>query len=102
MGCFRKKEGYVTKGNRKIGEGRTAEAAQIVMDGLNDYQNRIVSAINGYPAADAALVITALRVLADNLEEHNPDCKPLLSWIDKSVTKPVLKNTQKTEKTKPR
>lgn len=46
MGLFKKKEGYVTKGNRKIGEGRTAEAVQIVMDGLNDYQNQIVSAIN--------------------------------------------------------
>lgn len=102
MRHFRKKEGYVTKGNRKIGEGRTVEAAQIVMDGLNDYQNRIVSAINGYPAADAALVITALRTLADNLEEHNPGCKPLLGWIDKSVTKPVFKKAQKIEKTKPR
>lgn len=102
MGCFKKKEGYVTKGNKKIGDGRTAEAVQIVMDGLNDYQNQLVSAINGYPAADAALVITALRALADNLEESNPDCKPLLGWIDKSVTKPVFKNTQKIEKTKPR
>lgn len=101
MGRF-KKEGYVTTGNKKIREGRTAEATQIVLDGLNDYQKRIVSAINGYPAADAALVITALRALADNLEESNPDCKPLLGWIDKSVTKPVFKNTQKIEKTKPR
>lgn len=99
MGRF-KKEGYVTKGNRKIGESRTAEAVQIVMDGLNDYQKRIVSAIKGYPAADSALVIMALRTLADNLEEHNPDCKPLLDWIDKSVTKPVFSNTQKIEKTK--
>lgn len=102
MGLRKNKEGYVIKGNRKINEGRTAEAVQIVMDGLNDYQRRVIAAVNGYPAADAALVITTLRTLADNLEEQNPDCRPLLNWIDKSVTRPVFKNTQKIEKTKPR
>lgn len=102
MGIFRKKEGYVTKGNRKLSEGRTAEAMQIVMDGLNDYQNQIISAINGYPCADAALVITVLRNLANHIEEQNPDCQPLLDWIKKSATIPVFKTIQKIEKTKSR
>lgn len=100
MKAFKKKEGYVTKGNRKIQEGRTPEAMQVVLDGLNDYQNRILDAINGYPTSDAALLIASLRTLADDIEEQNPDCKALLKWIDQSVKKPKFQTTEKMKKTK--
>lgn len=102
MRVFKKKEGYVTKGNRKIAEGRTAEATQIVIDGLNDYQNRIISSLNGYPADDAALIIIALRKMADNLESNNPQSAGLLKWLNENVTPPKFQNTTKVEKTKKR
>lgn len=102
MGFFKKKEGYVTKGNRKIAEGRSAEATQIVIDGLNDYQNRIISALNGYPSDDAALIIVTLRNMADNLEANNPQSAGLLTWLNENVTPPKFQNTQKVEKTRKR
>lgn len=45
MGLLSKKEAYVTKGMRLIEEKRTPEATIVVVDGLNDYQNRIIKVL---------------------------------------------------------
>lgn len=42
MGIMKKKEAYVTKGNRLIEEKRLPEATGVVVDGLNFYQNKII------------------------------------------------------------
>lgn len=102
MGLFSKKEGYVTKGQRKIMEGRTPEGVQVVLDGLNDYQNKITACVSGYPRNDAALIVTALRVMADNIENDNPSCKPLIAWINGNIKPTQFTNTSKELKTKKR
>ncbi len=81
MGLLSKKEAYVTKGMRLIEEKRTPEATIVVVDGLNDYQNRIIKALNRHPVADTALVVVALRNLADSLEEQEPSCKGLVTGL---------------------
>lgn len=102
MGILRKKESYVTKGNRLISEGRTPAAQQEMIDGLNDYQNRLIKALNGYPTDDTALVVTALRTMADDLERQQPQCRPLLKWIKTNMILPKIEHTQKFERTKKR
>lgn len=102
MGLFSKKEGYVTKGQRKITEGRTPEGVQVVLDGLNDYQNKITACVNEFPKNDAALIVTALRALADFIENDTPSCKPLIAWIKGNVKPPMFTDTNKELKTKQR
>ena len=51
MGIMKKKEAYVTKGNRLIEEKRLPEATEAVVEGLNFYQNKIIKALNGHPVA---------------------------------------------------
>lgn len=40
MGIMKKKEAYVTKGTRLIEEKKLPEATEVVVDGLNYYQNK--------------------------------------------------------------
>ena len=102
MGLLSKKEAYVTKGMRLIEEKRTPEATIVVVDGLNDYQNRIIKALNRHPVADTALVVVALRNLADSLEEEESSCTGLVDWLNKTATKPEFQNSKRIEKTRKR
>ena len=83
---------------RLIEEKRTPEATIVVVDGLNDYQNRIIKALNRHPVADTALVVVALRNLADSLEEQEPSCKGLVDWLNETATKPEFQNSKRIEK----
>lgn len=80
MGIMKKKEAYVTKGTRLIEEKKLPEATEVVVDGLNYYQNKIIKALNGHPVADTALV----------------------EWLDKKTTKPELRAQRRVEKTRKR
>lgn len=102
MGILKKKEAYVTKGMRLIEEKRTPEATRVVVDGLNDYQNKIIKAVTGHPVADTALIVVALRSLADSLEKQEPSCKGLVAWLNKTTTKPEFQNSKRIEKTRKR
>lgn len=55
MGIFRKREGFVTKGNRQIQNSDTPGAQQTIIKGLDHYSNQILEALNGYPADDARI-----------------------------------------------
>lgn len=102
MGIMKKKEAYVTKGNRLIEEKRLPEATGVVVDGLNFYQNKIIKALNGHPVEDTALVVVALRNTADMLEKQEPNCRGLVAWLDKTTTKPELQGQKRVEKTRKR
>lgn len=102
MGTMKKKEAYVTKGNRLIEEKRLPEATEAVVEGLNFYQNKIIKALNGHPVADTALVVVALKNTADMLEKQEPNCQGLVKWLDKTTTKPELQAKRKVEKTRKR
>lgn len=49
MGIFRKREGFVTKGNRQIKNGDTPGAMQTTIEGLNHYSNKIIEALTWFP-----------------------------------------------------
>lgn len=95
MGIMKKKEAYVTKGTRLIEEKKLPEATEVVVDGLNYYQNKIIKALNGHPVA-------ALRNTADMLEKQEPSCRGLVEWLDKKTTKPELRAQRRVEKTRKR
>lgn len=42
MGIFRKREGFVTKGNRQIQNSDTPGAQQTIIKGLDHYSNQIL------------------------------------------------------------
>lgn len=100
MGIFRKREGFVTKGNRQIKNGDTPGAMQTTIEGLNHYSNKIIEALNGYPADDAALIVVSLRNLADSIQKQNPASKVLINYINKNFKKPEISIDEKVEKTK--
>lgn len=102
MNLVKKKESYVNKSLRLIGEKKMAEAIDVVTEGLNDYQNQIITAMNEHPSADTALIICALRNYADELEKSEPASIPLVEWINKSMNPPQLKATKKIRRTKKR
>lgn len=102
MNLVKKKESYVSKSLRLIDEKKIPEAIGVVTEGLNDYQNQIITAMNGHPIADTALIICALRNYADALERSEPDSKPMVEWINNSMNPPQLKATKKIRKTKKR
>lgn len=102
MGIMKKKEAYVTKGTRLIEEKKLPEATEVVVDGLNYYQNKIIKALNGHPVADTALVVVALRNTADMLEKQETSCRGLVEWLDKKTTKPELRAQRRVEKTRKR
>ena len=79
MGIFRKREGFVTKGNRQIQNGDTPGAQQTIIKGLDHYSNQILEALNGYPAS-----------------------KVLIDYINKNFKKPEISIDEKVEKTKKR
>lgn len=102
MSIMKKKEAYVTKGNRLIKEKRLPEATETVVEGLNYYQNKIIKALNGHPTADTALVVVALKNTAEMLEKQEPNCRGLVKWLDKTTTKPELQVQRKVEKVRKR
>lgn len=94
---FKKKEGYVTKANRQMVMGRTPEAYRTIMDGLDDYQKRLVKFVCPYNTSDAALIVTTLRNLADQIYESNPQCHGLVADIATRFTPPTMKFNEKEE-----
>nr|DAM11165.1 MAG TPA: hypothetical protein [Caudoviricetes sp.] len=102
VSLLKKKEAYVTKGNRLIEEKRLKEATEVVVEGLNFYQNKVIKAVDGHPIADTALVVVALRHMADQLEQQEPSCRGLVKWLNKITTKPELQAQKKIEKTRKR
>lgn len=88
MGIFRKREGFVTKGNRQIQNGDTPGAQQTIIKGLDHYSNQILEALNGYPA--------------DGIQKQNPASKVLIDYINKNFKKPEISIDEKVEKTKKR
>lgn len=102
MSLLKKKEAYVTKGNRLIEEKRLKEATEVVVEGLNFYQNKVIKAVDGHPIADTALVVVALRHMDDQLEQQEPSCRGLVEWLDKKTTKPELRAQRRVEKTRKR
>ena len=102
MGIFRKREGFVTKGNRQIQNGDTPGAQQTIIKGLDHYSNQILEALNGYPADDAALIVVSLRNLADGIQKQNPASKVLIDYINKNFKNPEISIDEKVEKTKKR
>lgn len=102
MSLLKKKEAYVTKGNRLIEEKRLKEATEVVVEGLNFYQNKVIKDVDGHPVADTALVVVALRHMADQLEQQEPSCRGLVKWLSKITTKPELQAQKKIEKTRKR
>lgn len=102
MDIFRKREGFVTKGNRQIQNGDTPGAQQTIIKGLDHYSNQILEALNGYPADDAALIVVSLRNLADGIQKQNPASKVLIDYINKNFKKPEISIDEKVEKTKKR
>lgn len=102
MDLLKKKESYVNKSNRLVEEKKQSEAINVVIEGLNDYQNQIIKAMNGHPTADTALVICALRNYADMLETTEPSSKPLIDWINTHTNRPQFKSWKKIKKTRKR
>lgn len=97
-----KKESFVAKGNKKIAAGDTLAAMKSVEEGLDYYQNTVVKALNPYPSADAALVVTVLRTLAKAIEDENPDCKMLVEELEKKAKAPAMKSREKVHCTRRR
>lgn len=95
----RKKEvrmsSYVSRGNMLIGDGKTLEAMKLMADGLSYYSKRVLKAITPYATADAALIVCALRHIADEVERENPASKPLGEYLEKHVKKPSLQQEEK-------
>lgn len=89
---------YVDRGNKLIGQGKTSEAMQLVSDGLGYYSQKIIKAISPYAKADAGLIVLVLRHLADEVEKNNPGAKELAEGMEKCVSKPPLKEVEKTKK----
>ena len=102
MGIMKKKEAYVTKGTRLIEEKKLPEATEVVVDGLNYYQNKIIKALNGHPVADTALVVAALRNTADMLEKQEPSCRGLVEWLDEKTDETRTAGAEKGQKTRKR
>lgn len=99
---FKKKEGYVAKANRQMIMGKTPEAYRTLIDGLNDYQKRIVKAVCPYNTVDIALLVTTLRNLAEQIYASNPQCHGLVADIATMFTAPAIKFDEKVEPVKRR
>lgn len=98
----KRKEGYVTKANKQILTGKTPEAYRTLIDGLDDYQKKIVKALCPYPTADAALLVVVLRSMADSIYNNNPNCQALVEDITKRFTAPQIEHTERIEPTQKR
>lgn len=92
---FKKKEAYVSKANRQLLKGETPEALRTVLDGLDDYQQKIIRAVCPYPTADTALLVITLRYMADALYYENPDCHGLVKWIAEKIRGPQMVTAEK-------
>lgn len=102
MKLFRKRESYATQANRHIAEGNTPAAWKDIIAGLDDYQKQLLTAINGFPTADTALIVTVLRNYADALEKLDPNCIPLIKEIREKLKAPQIEGTNKMQKTRRR
>lgn len=99
---FKKKEGYVTKANRQMLTGKVPEAYRTLIDGLDNYQNKIVNALCPYPTADAALLVVTLRTMADSVYAANPNCQALVEDITKRFTGPQIEYKERIKPTETR
>lgn len=90
---------YVTRGNELMQKGKNEEAYKMIEDGLGYYSENVVRAISPYAMADAGLIVTVLRHIANEVEEKNAGAKELAEYLDKKVHKPVF--TERTEIKKP-
>lgn len=89
---------YVNRRNNLLQEGKQKEAMNMIADGLKYYSNNIINAISPYSAADAGLIVTALRHIANEVEVKNAGAKELAAYLAKNVGAPVLTEEQKTRK----
>lgn len=89
---------FVNRGNELLQKGKQKEAMTTVEDGLKYYSNNIISAISPYSAADAGLIVTALRHIANEVEVKNAGAKELADYLAKNVNAPALTEEQKIRK----
>ncbi len=99
---FKKKEGYVTKANRRLNSSQMVESYKTLIEGLNDYQNKINRALCPYPTADAALWVVTLRTLTESIYQNNPQCHRLVEEINKAFSIPQMDHKEKVKPTKER
>ena len=89
---------YVERGNKLIAEGKTKEAMNLVIHGLQYYSERVINSISPYAKADAGLIVLVLRHLANEIEKNNPGAKELADGMEKCVGKPSLQEIEKIKK----
>ena len=89
---------YVIRGNELIAKGNTKDAYNLVGEGLTYYSNNILRSVSPYAAADAGLIVLAMRHIADQIEANNAGAKDLASCLDMYVVKPQLTETTKIRK----
>lgn len=88
---------FITRGQALITQGKTEEAAKIVIRGLQHYTDTVIKALQPYAKADASLIVIVLRHLADEVEKRN-DCKQSVEDFSKLIVFPELEEIEKVQK----
>lgn len=89
---------YVNRGNDLIANGKTPEAMQLMIRGMQYYSEKVINAISPYAKADAGMVVLILRHLADEVERNNPGAKELAEGMKRCVNLPALTEIEKVKK----
>lgn len=89
---------FVVRANELVKNKRQNEAAKMLGDGMQYYSNNVIRAISPYATADAGMIVTVLRHLADEMELKNAGAKEFAKWLDEHTEKPVLVEKQATKK----
>lgn len=90
---------FVSRANVLVQDKKHTEAVKAMNDGLKYYSNNVIKAISPYAAADAGMIVVALRHLADEIESKNIGAKEFAEWLDEHTKKPPLTETQVVKKT---
>lgn len=89
---------FVSRANVLVQDKKHTEAIKAMSDGLKYYSNNVIKAISPYAAADAGMIVVALRHLADEIESKNIGAKEFAEWLDEHTKKPPLTETQVVKK----
>lgn len=89
---------YVDRSNNLIANGKTPEAMQLMIRGMQYYSAKVINAISPYAKADAGMVVLVLRHLADEVERNNPGAKELAEGMKRCVNLPALTEIEKVKK----
>jgi len=82
----------------KLFENKRPEAEELLLRGLKYYTNRVIRGISPYAQKDAGILAKCLRDVAASIEESNPGSKELRETLDRSCSRPELKQRQVIER----